>query len=680
MTSVLEDVVAEAEQQVLEGRPTGTPSPSISRIPLDEVLGVAAPETVDRLCYLAVLLARLHQRGEAVGLLQTSGASLGRSGAVPALLKVPALNRLAVTLTSLGAWNAARELLLDAARACPESRPLLCARTYADLAAVEVRAAHFDAAWEAARRARTFLAGQSPEVARDVLSLLGGVDLALARAGAGVSSVQDAADAMRSVVLPDGDSVASLAALTGRAVLAFEEARQGTDHRRMREVIDVLHIVACRAAASLGAEHPQTVVARVNLACAEFEWARRTGDTHRMLSCVAGLRATADAASSVLGAEHPVAVSALTNHATASLESARAEQSEEQLEEALRQLDVAAQHSQAVLGSQHPLSVLTAGTARAGHRLRTAGSDPTEPDGRGTTVTLIRTVVSDPWHPDEELVSPQSAALDLATAGILGERHRIASRIGNAGNASAALDLFARLESECRTRLGDNAPLTLRARHNVAYWTGVCGRAPHAKQLSLRLLRVYHDLFGNEHRAMRLLRDDLARWSGESGDPGEAVRRYADLRRDTDLLLGADHPETLLARHNTLYWTAVQGARAHVLSRFAGLLADQTRINGPDHPHTLAVRHNIAYWTEAKGDPREALRLFTPLLHDRTTALGREHPHTLLNAFHVARLTRHHEDASAGTAELTGLLPVFTRVFGDDHPWTRRLRREIEAS
>ncbi|MEV0184705.1 tetratricopeptide repeat protein [Streptomyces sp. NPDC050625] len=681
MTGALDQAVAQAERQVLAAA-SGKNEPPLTQAQLSQASGSASPEAVDRVCYLAALLARLGRHEDAVRLLRTVASALATYTNSAPHSTSTALNHLAVSLTSIGAWEPARTLLQAVVEQAPESQPLLRARACANLAAVEIRAAHLAEAHSAVVQARGLLVGQDSAATRDIVALLDSVDLALARAGAGAASVGEAEAAVRAVDPPDDDSAASLAALTGRAVLAFEEALRDPDPRRLRELTNVLNIVVCRAAAALGAAHPQTVVARVNLVCAEFESARRAGDQRRMAVCVERMRTTAVEAANVLGASHPVAVTALTNQAHAGLESARAQRSEEQLAEAARQLDRAAERSQAALGASHPLTVLATGTARAGRRLSAAASGPSEPEGRGGVMTLTRTTVAvaDPWHPGEALMSPRSATLALAPDRALQElreRRQLASRIGAGGNASAALELFVRLEADCQDQLSDDSPFTLGVRHGVAYWTGVCGRAPHARQLSLRLMDVYASLYTDQDRVMRVLRDDLARWTGESGEPGDAVRQYRELRHDTEQLLGADHPETLVSRHNTAYWIAVRGDRLAALHHFQMLLADVLRINGPHHRHTLAVRHNIAYWTDAKGDPHEALRLFTDLLQDRTRVLGGEHPHSLLNAFHVARLTRHHRDASAGAAELARLLPVFVRVFSEDHPWTRRLHLEL---
>ncbi|MEV1080052.1 tetratricopeptide repeat protein [Streptomyces sp. NPDC050211] len=683
MTKIVDEAVALAEQHVLAEASDDTPLPSLSGTHLTLVARTAAddPGTVVRLCYLAALLTRLNRRDDALSVLRITAASYEDSPDLAPHIKATALNRLAVAVTSLGDWTWARNLLTRAAAECRASEPLLCARTYANLAAVEVRAARLTPAWEAAGLARSFLAGQHTDSARDIVTLLSWVDLALARAGGGVASAPAAMATVRTVELADDDSASSIAALTARAVLAFEEARESADGARLREVTDALHVIAYRAAAVLGGRHPQTVIARIDLACAEFEWARHTGDLRRMAICAERLETVATRAALALGAGHPLAVSALTNHANALLETARARRSARQLTEAVRHLDQAAGRSRAALGPDHPVAVLAAGTARAGRHLRAAGTTGTEPDGGGgTTLTLVRPTVTDPWRPGEPLLSPQAAALDLApddAVAVLRERNRIASGIGDAGNASAARHLFESLEQECRQRLGAVHPVTLAARHNAAYWTGVCGRAPHARQLSLQLMPTYRDLLPgvDTKSATRRLRDDLARWTGESGHPGEAVRQYADLRADHEREFGPDHWETLLARHNAAYWTGVEGARHRALEQFRALLADQLRVHGPDHVHTLAARHNIAHWTEATGHPGEALRLFTELLHDRTAALGPDHPHTLLNRYHVARLER----PSVGGEELTRLLPVFLRVFGEEHPWTRRLRHEIDA-
>jgi pyruvate/2-oxoglutarate dehydrogenase complex dihydrolipoamide acyltransferase (E2) component len=145
---------------------------------------------------------------------------------------------------------------------------------------------------------------------------------------------------------------------------------------------------------------------------------------------------------------------------------------------------------------------------------------------------------------------------------------------------------------------GPEHPDTLTGRANLARWTGQAGDASAARDLYAGLLPVFERVSGPEHPDTLTARANLAYWTGQAGDASAARDLLAGLLPVFERVSGPRHPDTLTARANLAYWTGQAGDASAARDLYAGLLPVFERVSGPRHPDTLTARDELAYWTE----------------------------------------------------------------------------------
>ena len=137
----------------------------------------------------------------------------------------------------------------------------------------------------------------------------------------------------------------------------------------------------------------------------------------------------------------------------------------------------------------------------------------------------------------------------------LADRANLAYWTGEAGDAAAARDQFAALLPVRERVSGPEHPDTLADRGNLARWTGEAGDAAGARDQFAALLPVAERVSGPEHPDTLTVRADLAYWTGQAGDAAAARDQFAALLPVRERVLGPEHPDTLTARANLAYWT-----------------------------------------------------------------------------------------------------------------------------
>ena len=243
-------------------------------------------------------------------------------------------------------------------------------------------------------------------------------------------------------------------------------------------------------ARALGPEHPDTLIARSNLAW----WTGETGNVAGARDECAALLPVIERA---LGPEHPDTLGARANLARWTGQAGDAAGARDQYAELLSVRE-------RVSGAEHPRTVAAReGVARwTGYAGDAAGAR----DLFAALLPEIRRVLG-PEHPDT-----------LAT-------HRgLAYWSGEAGDAAGARDQFAALLPVFERVFGPKDPYTLTTRGNLARWTGGAGDAAGARDQFAALLPVFERVSGPEHPDTLTTRANLAFWSGRAASgPGLGV-------------------------------------------------------------------------------------------------------------------------------------------------------------
>ena len=326
---------------------------------------------------------------------------------------------------------------------------------------------------------------------------------------------------------------------------------------------DLLYQILQARETELGAEHPNTLTARAELAY----WTGEAGDAAAARDQYAALVPVRER---VLGAEHPGTLTARANLARWTGQAGDAAGARDQFAALLPVRE-------RVSGAEHTDTLTD--RANLAYWTGEAGDAAAARDQFAALLPVIERVLG-AEHP-----------------GTLTARANLARWTGRAGDAAGARDQFAALLPVRERVSGAEHPSTLTARANLAYHIGAAGDAAGARDQYAALLPVRERVSGAEHPETLAARDNLARWTGEAGDAAGARDQFAALVPVIERVLGAGHPSTLTARANLASWTGRAGDAAGARDQYAALVPVIERVLGAGHPDTLTARANLDHWT-----------------------------------------------------------------------------------
>jgi transcriptional regulator with XRE-family HTH domain len=400
---------------------------------------------------------------------------------------------------------------------------------------------------------------------------------------------------------------------------------------------------AATALRLLGADHPQTLAARHNLA----DWQGVAGDP---AEAAEALRLLLVDSTRVLGAGHPDTLAA--RHDLADWRGVAGDPAE-----AVQALEELLADAEPVLDARDP------DTLAARHNLaywRGAGGD--------AAVAALAF---------EQLVEDCGQVLGVDHPQTFTARHNLARWRGVAGDAAGAHAAFGVLHRDRDRALGADHPDTFDSRIAIAYWQGVAGDAAGAARANEALLEVSQRVLGPDHPHTLTVRHNLAYWRGVSGDAAGAIEVLEALGTDQAALLGPDHAETLGTRIHLAWMRGAARDTEGAVRALEELVAVHLHLHGPDHPQTLTAQEDLAYWRGTGGDAAGAAAAFEKLLDDRLKVLGPDHPQVLTTRRHLSRWRGAAGDASGAVLAIEDLLADALRTLGPDHTVTLTTRHNL---
>ncbi|MDT0327008.1 tetratricopeptide repeat protein [Nocardiopsis lambiniae] len=310
---------------------------------------------------------------------------------------------------------------------------------------------------------------------------------------------------------------------------------------------------------NLGADHPNTLTTRNNLA----NWRGEGGD---VAGAVAEFEAVLDAHVRVLGADHPDTLATRSN-----LASWRGEGGD--VAGAVAEFEAVLDAHVRVLGADHPDTLITWNNLAS---WRGEGGDVTGAVAEFEAVLDAHVRVLGADHPNT-----------------LTMRNNLALWRGRSGDvAGAAAESEAVLDARSRV-LGADHPDTLITWNNLASWRGEGGDVAGAVAEFETLLDARSRVLGADHPDTLITWNNLAFWRGEGGDVAGAVTEFEAVSRVQSRVLGADHPNTLTTRNNLAFCRGEAGDVAGAAAESEALIEDRSRVLGADHPDTLTTRNNL---------------------------------------------------------------------------------------
>ncbi|HTY33470.1 FxSxx-COOH system tetratricopeptide repeat protein [Mycobacterium sp.] len=469
--------------------------------------------------------------------------------------------------------------------------------------------------------------------------------------------------------------------LTSRHNLAYAYASAG----RLDEAIPLLERTLTDRERILGADHSDTLASRHSLAGA-YRSAGRLDEAIPLLE-----RTVADC-ERILGADHPD-----TLELRSSL--AYAYQSARRLAEAIPLLERTLTDRERILGADHPH------TLASRHNLAYVYQEAGRLD---EAIALLERTVADGErvlgadHPDtlqlrknlayayqeagrldeaiallERTVTDRQRILGADHPHTLDARHGLANAYAWAGRLDEAIPLFEAAVADCERVLGADHPDTLASRGSLAYAYQSAGRLDEAIALHERTLTDRERILDADHPDTLTSRHNLADAYASAGRLDEAIQLNERTLTDRERILGADHPETLATRHNLANAYQSAGRLDEAIALHERTLTDCQRVLGADHPDTLISRHNLADAYAWAGRLDEAIALHERTLTDRERILGADHPHTLISRGSLADAYQSAGRLDEAIALYERTLTDRERILGADHPDTLTSRHNL---
>ncbi|WP_308406582.1 tetratricopeptide repeat protein [Streptomyces sp. AC555_RSS877] len=264
----------------------------------------------------------------------------------------------------------------------------------------------------------------------------------------------------------------------------------------------------------LGEDHPDTLIARGNLASSYWQ-AGRISEAIDLLE-----RVVADN-ERLLGEDHPDTLIDRSNLAVFYGQTGRTG-------EAIAIKERVVAERERLLGEDHPDTLIARGNLAASYRQA----------GRiGEAIDLL-----------ERVVAERERLLGEDHPDTLVDRSNLAASFRQAGRTGEAIVIEERVVADHERLLGKDHPNTLIARALLAASYGQAGRTGEAIVIEERVVADRARLLGEDHPDTLMARGNLAASYRQAGRIGEAIDLLERVVAERERLLGEDHPDTLAAR------------------------------------------------------------------------------------------------------------------------------------
>ncbi len=394
----------------------------------------------------------------------------------------------------------------------------------------------------------------------------------------------------------------------------------------------------------LGAEHPDTLKTRDNLVAALL-------DQGKYAEAEAECRAVLKISEKVLGAEDPDTLKMRMDLALAFAYQGKFAEAEGE-ERAVLKLQ------EKVLGPEHPDTLVTRGNlAVALHQ----ENKRAEAEAEDREVLRLREKVLGPEHPDT-LMGRSNLVAGLADDG-----------------------KYAEAEAEDRTLIklkekvyGPEHPGTLLVRTSLAEVLDFQGKYGQAEAEDRAVIELEDKVIGPEHPYTLLTRTDLAVVLDDEGKRAEAETEDRAVLQLREKVLGPEHPDTLATRSHLAFVLDEEGKSAEAEAEDRAVLQLQEKVNGAEDPATLRTRDNLATALEHEGKREEAESEYRAVLILREKVLGVEHPDTLRTCLNLAQCLRAQNKSQEANEFGQRALQGARKILGADHPFTKKCEKLVE--
>ena len=292
--------------------------------------------------------------------------------------------------------------------------------------------------------------------------------------------------------------------------------------------------------------------------------------------------------------------------------------------------------------SVSPPTILMSSVLQAAIRLA-APANVQEPAARAAASALLEAWPADepqPWaagHLRVNAASLQASSPDVLWAdGCHPVLLRAGRSLDDARLVGPAVEYWRDLATRCDTKLMPGHPdaLVVAAHLAAAYLAaGYAGEAVHWYQ---RVLAERGRELAPGHPAIIAARINLAKALVLAGEPGDAVTVLQRAVSECEQFRGPGHQDTLSARDELAAAYQAAGDVAAASRLLSRNLTDRERLQGPRDAETMATRDRLAAACQAEGKVKDAISHYKRALSDREKMLGRGHPDTIATTASLA--------------------------------------------
>jgi len=222
--------------------------------------------------------------------------------------------------------------------------------------------------------------------------------------------------------------------------------------------------------------------------------------------------------------------------------------------------------------------------------------------------------------------------------------------------------------------LGPNHPEVASSLHYLATFNWVQGKYAEAEVLYLRTLQIREQILGPHHLEVAGSLNNLAILYLDQGRYTETEALYLRVLQIREEALGSDHPKIGQTLNNLalLYRDQERYAEAEPLYQRALHIWEQQL--GPDHPEVAHPLNGLANLYRKQCKYTEAEAFYSRALTIREQQLGQHHPMTAETLYDLALLRQEQGNSGEALSLAERVLQIRSQALGDAHPKTLAAR------
>ena len=230
-----------------------------------------------------------------------------------------------------------------------------------------------------------------------------------------------------------------------------------------------------------------------------------------------------------------------------------------------------------------------------------------------------------------------------------------------------------------KVKLGSDHPSTLATMHNLALTYKDQGRWDEAEKLQVDVMNTRKVKFGSDHPDTLITMNQLASTYQNQGRWSEAEKLQVDVMNTRKVKLGSDHPSTLITMHNLASTYQNQGRWDEAEKLQVEVMNVKKVKLGSDHPSTLVTMNQLASTYQNQGRWDEAEKLQVEVMNTRKVKLGSDHPDTLITMASLASTYKSKKRLDEAMSLLAHAVQHMQQAMGHHHPTTLHHRYHLDS-